>query len=1482
MIARFSLLLILLTLLSPDSGKAINNYSIKLDSLNLPDSIYAQTSNCSSKLDVCLGSGVDPFNLSIKLDGQVYFGQIDYCQIDTIYRYTLSTLYGFGKIGPYNLTSWVINNKSYSGQFQDVNELVSLMNQFDPGGNWTFDENTLLIGGGVSGTDYSEMEVEVLSLGGAQGFIGLNTGLLLDGAKISIETGAHTIEVSENLTNTSDTIYVNYACVKPDKIKLENNLGETNKYCLDLSELTGSVNTIKNLCENSNGISSFFSLVSNNCVEYTGLSVGVDSFCAVVCDVNNICDTTTIIVETVEQNNQSTKTITLYEGKDSTYCLDLSNLPPNPKTIMNLCPISGIAHVEIGWSTTSFCIFMHAFLEGTDTACLKICNNLGECDTIKFIVIVKPLPKKDTVTVNVLYGKTVNYCIDKKELDNNITSLLNYCPGSSGTNASVLVNQINGCMQITGLIPGQDTGCFVSCNSSLGICDTTILIYNVLYSNPPKIVDITVEYNEINTYCIDTASLPGNLVAIINDCPSNSGTYANVAVDPQTYCVYALGISPGVDSACIIVCTDLGICDTVYIRYHVVSVKPPQVVNISLKEGEVINYCIDKGSLCSPINSVENICPNAVFDNASIDFSNNTLCAQISGITAGGSDTLCLKFCCDLLNCDTLYLIIHVEQKPGNQIININVEEGENTQYCLDPNDLCSPISSIVNLCPGNIYDNAKIDFNDSSLCADIKAVLAGGADTLCLLVNCGNTSDTIKLIVHVLAPQGSNQVLNITLEKGDSIQYCFSQAGICTPVNLLENLCPNAVYDNTVVSFDELTLCASIKAIKIGGADSLCFAFCCGINNCDTVTLIVHVVPKSNPPKIEHFTIDVTDTLKYCIDISNLNGPVTSITNLCGGLSGTYTNTVLDTTTLCFTFVGAVPGGQDVFCMVICDSTGLCDTTVIFINVIQKVITPDIVNLTVYEDSTIVYCLDQTMIGAPIISTKNLCPQSINDNVTFTYDNVTHCFYFKGFKAFGTDTACIVICGSNGFCDTTTIIIHCVKPIKPDTLYFNVKEGGSQKYCFDPAIVGGDIVSVINICPQISGDNAAYFYMNTDTCVTIVGIQSGGPDTACFLICNSTGFCDTVYMITNVFKDLVKEYNKTILLNFKDSVCFDVTGFDLNSLVITNDCPGSSGQNVNFTIQNNTICVLFTGISIGIDTACIHITDKFGNTLNAKVIVKVIPPSPNFVIDQIKVDSVKTFCLDLSQLAGNIVSIVNLCPQLSSGNVSFTINPQTACITVTGLTPGTDTLCMQYCDNLGACDTTYFYINVPVNIILPVANNDSITSGIGQAANIVVLTNDINPNGAGTVSILPISLGGVGPKHGTVVVNPDGSITYTPDAGFCGVDSFSYILCIPQGCDDAVVSVNITCPDEPIIYNAISPNFDDKNEFFTIVGLDKYPKNKLSIYNRWGNRVYNASPYNNEWRGTFEGNILPDGTYFYIFEPGNGKIYKGYLTIYR
>ncbi|WP_163401422.1 gliding motility-associated C-terminal domain-containing protein, partial [Flavobacterium fluviatile] len=86
---------------------------------------------------------------------------------------------------------------------------------------------------------------------------------------------------------------------------------------------------------------------------------------------------------------------------------------------------------------------------------------------------------------------------------------------------------------------------------------------------------------------------------------------------------------------------------------------------------------------------------------------------------------------------------------------------------------------------------------------------------------------------------------------------------------------------------------------------------------------------------------------------------------------------------------------------------------------------------------------------------------------------------------------------------------------------------------------------------------------------------------------------------------------------------------------------------------------------------------------------------------------------------------------------------------------------------------------------------------------------------------------------------------------------------------DDATVSPNCLK-----IYNEFSPNDDGQNDTFYIDCITQYPDNELSVFNRWGDLVYFRKGYDNSWDGKAEGSAktLPEGTYFYILDLGNGS----------
>jgi LPXTG-motif cell wall-anchored protein len=92
-----------------------------------------------------------------------------------------------------------------------------------------------------------------------------------------------------------------------------------------------------------------------------------------------------------------------------------------------------------------------------------------------------------------------------------------------------------------------------------------------------------------------------------------------------------------------------------------------------------------------------------------------------------------------------------------------------------------------------------------------------------------------------------------------------------------------------------------------------------------------------------------------------------------------------------------------------------------------------------------------------------------------------------------------------------------------------------------------------------------------------------------------------------------------------------------------------------------------------------------------------------------------------------------------------------------------------------------------------PIAVDDSGTS-VGEPVDVDVLLND---DGGEPDAVLEVSAAGHG-THGKVVVNSGQNVTYTPDGGFSGNDTFTYTTCqTPDAvsCDDAVVTIVVTRP---------------------------------------------------------------------------------------
>ena len=204
----------------------------------------------------------------------------------------------------------------------------------------------------------------------------------------------------------------------------------------------------------------------------------------------------------------------------------------------------------------------------------------------------------------------------------------------------------------------------------------------------------------------------------------------------------------------------------------------------------------------------------------------------------------------------------------------------------------------------------------------------------------------------------------------------------------------------------------------------------------------------------------------------------------------------------------------------------------------------------------------------------------------------------------------------------------------------------------------------------------------------------------------------------------------------------------------------------------------------------------------------------------------------------------------------------QTATITITILqTPVTPTVSATV--ETATSSTTQSVTNQPIAV------SDSATTPMNTPIRIAVLDNDTPYTASPKIIVFP--------TNGDAFVKEDNTILYRPRVRFIGTDYFVYELCTPssQSCTTATVTVKVT--HKVVADNVMSANGDDKNDYFHIVGIENYPDNQVTIYNRNGEKVFTISHYDNRQRvfkGIVEGEVslsntayLPQDTYFYLIE---------------
>lgn len=197
--------------------------------------------------------------------------------------------------------------------------------------------------------------------------------------------------------------------------------------------------------------------------------------------------------------------------------------------------------------------------------------------------------------------------------------------------------------------------------------------------------------------------------------------------------------------------------------------------------------------------------------------------------------------------------------------------------------------------------------------------------------------------------------------------------------------------------------------------------------------------------------------------------------------------------------------------------------------------------------------------------------------------------------------------------------------------------------------------------------------------------------------------------------------------------------------------------------------------------------------------------------------------------------------------------------------------------------------------ILQPTTYAAIIQNGTCAADTTVSITINVFPpppavNAGLDITIQPgqsVALNGIG--TGTPLWSPatslDNPLIFSPIATPLSTTNYILFVADTNSClNTDTVQITIVQPKfSGFISNYFSPNGDGVNDTWYIQDITFFPKNEVTVFNIYGNEVYTKTAYANDWKGTYNGSDLPDGTYYYVVKfTDTNKIIKGTIDILR
>lgn len=268
---------------------------------------------------------------------------------------------------------------------------------------------------------------------------------------------------------------------------------------------------------------------------------------------------------------------------------------------------------------------------------------------------------------------------------------------------------------------------------------------------------------------------------------------------------------------------------------------------------------------------------------------------------------------------------------------------------------------------------------------------------------------------------------------------------------------------------------------------------------------------------------------------------------------------------------------------------------------------------------------------------------------------------------------------------------------------------------------------------------------------------------------------------------------------------------------IITQPTNGSVTVNSTTGVITYTPATNYFGADSFIYSGCDTGNPALCDTAIVNITVNAVNQAPDAVLDVYFTPM--TVAVDCAVLnndtdAENAIDPTTVTITIQPTNGTVIVNAVTGVITYTptGSFVGVDNFSYKVCDagipSPVLCDS----VGVTINVFNPgvnqqiIANDDAISGQHDTQIACNVLGNDVDPENQIDITSVVIL---TNPTNGTVLVNGvTGVITYTPNSGYVGIDSYEYKVCdlgIPTTCDSATVNMTVTNLDAGIEDLALS-----------------------------------------------------------------------------